>query len=1019
MTSDELVLRESARRRRVGSLIRRHVVLIRRLVLFNAIGLFVLVAGIGVQWATVGLTGPTWSYAIQAIFSIELSYVLNRYLTWNDRQAGSISLLKWNLQRAISTVPNWLGYLLLLHLGLNWLAANLTVTAAFIVVNYVIGDRWTFAHRKWKAATVGSRKERPIIAPGWQPTVSVVVPVKDNSGTIRDTVDAIFRQDYPELAELILVGDFNEPTWESLHDITDPRLVLLEHPYVEGRDANAKRYFGLTKARGEVLALADSDIVMQDNWLSSAIPLLNMQGGGVVCGVMRSITRDFWGNFVDQNVLAAKTPRAEHPYRVTAENCGRKKTKLPVTASAVFTRDVFEAEPIDPSWTYEAYEDYEWFWRVARRRFPVLVSPALVGGHHHRSGRSLFSEYGRSARACACFIHRFPDCPLARKRQLQGILLPPVFLCFLAGAGFVAAAGYGLYLAALAAADCVALAVRELLRTRRLEAVAYPFVGLSLAAAFTVNLTRSLMMPASLDTGVTRTWAAAIRAHRTARIPVRANWPLAAILALQGALSLSLVWSNTAFGDEANYLWTGRLEWAHWLHGAAVPAFALSGAPQIYPPIGAVASAAGGLAGARILSMAFMLITSVLLYQMTKRLFDNRTALVAVALWAVSEPVLRLTFATYDPLACLLIVLSAWLAVRSADSRRRGELVALSALALALGSVTAFSFAIYIPCVLLFAFLAWQYLLGTRTALWCVGWLGVTTVALTVALMTFGHLWSSLFMSTVNRAVLTRQGIALVSGAAWSWDGLLLGLGLAGCALAFASHDRRRWLLVSAVLAGLIVPIYQVRIGTAFSMDKHMAAGTALLAVAAGSTFSRLKLSGLPKPAIAALAAAVIMVPAITGVWYARVTFRDWPNFGPLLAATRQEGIAANRKPVLIDSLNGTFSVYPFEYYLMKGDNWQHWQDNPSQYMSGIRRGAYSAAILCFNSAQLASPDLLSGALSGHGVAPQVLSLAAQGSGRLVRALAASGRYRISAVIPYQSDNENEGPGIFVIWKRA
>ena len=49
-------------------------------------------------------------------------------------------------------------------------------------------------------------------------------------------------------------------------------------------------------------------------------------------------------------------------------------------------------------------------------------------------------------------------------------------------------------------------------------------------------------------------------------------WPLAAVLAIQAAVSLRLVRADTAFQDEALYLWAGHLQWAHWLHGAAVPA---------------------------------------------------------------------------------------------------------------------------------------------------------------------------------------------------------------------------------------------------------------------------------------------------------------------------------------------------------------------------------------------------------------------------------------------------------------
>ena len=62
-------------------------------------------------------------------------------------------------------------------------------------------------------------------------------------------------------------------------------------------------------------------------------------------------------------------------------------------------------------------------------------------------------------------------------------------------------------------------------------------------------------------------------------------WPLLVVLAVQAALSLRLVWADTAFEDEATYLWAGHLEWAHWLHGAVIPPFApyFSGAPVDLP----------------------------------------------------------------------------------------------------------------------------------------------------------------------------------------------------------------------------------------------------------------------------------------------------------------------------------------------------------------------------------------------------------------------------------------------------
>ena len=69
---------------------------------------------------------------------------------------------------------------------------------------------------------------------------------------------------------------------------------------------------------------------------------------------------------------------------------------------------------------------------------------------------------------------------------------------------------------------------------------------------------------------------------------------LVAVLVVQAVLSLRLLGADTAFQDEAAYLWAGHLEWAHWLHGgagAAVRGVFLWGAGDL--------SAAGGAGGQR------------------------------------------------------------------------------------------------------------------------------------------------------------------------------------------------------------------------------------------------------------------------------------------------------------------------------------------------------------------------------------------------------------------------------------
>ena len=159
-------------------------------------------------------------------------------------------------------------------------------------------------------------------------------------------------------------------------------------------------------------------------------------------------------------------------------------------------------------------------------------------------------------------------------------------------------------------------------------------------------------------------------------------------------LSLRLVRADTAFDDEATSLWAGHLEWAHWLHGTPIPQFPkyFSGAPVIYPPLGALADSLGGLAAARLLSLLFMLGATALLWGTTGRLYGRRAALFAAALFAVLGPTLHLgAFATDDALRVVLVALAAWCVVRAGDRGRGTGWMVAAGTALAVANAAAYS----------------------------------------------------------------------------------------------------------------------------------------------------------------------------------------------------------------------------------------------------------------------------------------------------------------------------------------
>ncbi len=578
-----------------------------RFVVFSGIGGAVFFIGLGLQAVLTGRWHvlPVVSYLIQAVVSVEMSFLLNRWLTWRDRGIPFwLSFARFNVQKAVTIALNLALYVALLRLGMNYLVANVVLTAVFTVVNYVAGDRLVFIPSKTRrvepvtpAAPTLARKRR-------RPPVSAVIPCRNNEHTIGAAVLSLLDQDYPGLREIVLIGSPGDSTWKGLAGISHPRLTTRELETPPGvRDANFKRDAAVKMTSGDLIALVDSDIVLPSDWMSRAVGALEDSGASCAAGGMRSFHDSFWGRYTDSTWIGAKTPRIAESYTVTSADFGARGRKPPILANVLFTRELYNSCPIDPMWSHGSYEDYEWFWRVTKAGYGIRVCRDLFGWHHHRRGlRPLAKEYRRSSRGCAYFIRAHRDSPLAKRRLRQALILPIVAIAAAVAAVAAAAEGYAAALAGLLFGCAAVLAVHQVVRSRNLESIAYPAIGLALGLVFTTGLVMNLIR-SGFDTAADSVIPSASskpQAKQPASPPRWRFWPIAVICAVQAALSLALVWSNTAYIDEADYLWVGRLEIAHWLHGTSWPSLyayrTLPGSPVLYPPLGALANNIGGLA---------------------------------------------------------------------------------------------------------------------------------------------------------------------------------------------------------------------------------------------------------------------------------------------------------------------------------------------------------------------------------------------------------------------------------------
>ncbi len=405
----------------------------------------------------------------------------------------------------------------------------------------------------------------------------------------------------------------------------------------------------------------------------------------------------------------------------------------------------------------------------------------------------------------------------------------------------------------------------------------------------------------------------------------RSLLPLTAICAMQACLSLSLVWSNTAFADEAYYLWVGHLEIAHWLHGTSVPQTMLdgnlSGSPFIYPPIGALADSIGGLAGARILSLILMLGTTVLLYFTASRLFSRRAAIIASALWAVSEPTIRLAFATYDPLSIFLTALSVWLIVQAGYRKHRAVIVVASVVTLALANATAYSGMGIDPVAITFALLLWLRLMP-RWQAWFYAACFTAGVAVFLSVLIIAtHSVTGIMYTVLNRNIVDYQSITLVVSDIWKYSGIVIVLCMAGSVVAIAQDGWHRALPV--ILFGcaiFVVPAAQIHDRTATSLDKHLAYGIWFAAMAAGYGLSKLMrpVIGRHKLLIALCCAVAVIYPVTTGWESAWDTYHTWANSAKFVAEFRPVA-AQNPGPFSLSGGAAGQYVHIAEYYTRQG----------------------------------------------------------------------------------------------------
>jgi hypothetical protein len=510
--------------------------------------------------------------------------------------------------------------------------------------------------------------------------------------------------------------------------------------------------------------------------------------------------------------------------------------------------------------------------------------------------------------------------------------------------------------------------------------------------------------------------SAAHRPDRPTRWHVPGGWPLLPVLIVQSLLTLRLVRADTAYQGEALDLWAGHLQWANWLHGAAIPAFPyyFSGAPVIYPPLGAAADSAGGLAGARVLSLVFMLGATTLLWSTARRRYGRRAAFFAAALFAVLGPTLHLgAFATYDAVSLFLVALAAWCVLRAGERGvLPGRMIAAGA-ALALANAASYSTVLFDVLVLILAVLAAFPAPGGRIALRRVAILAATVIAvLGAGLLIGGTNYLNGFKATILTPVAHTNSPLSVLSSTWYWAGILFILAAGGVVISGVRREGRAqtWLLAVLAAAAILGPAEQAWLHTVALLNEHVGVGAWFAAIAAGyaaDRFTAAAQAGREQAVISATCVVALAFPVYLGAAQSQAFATSWPNATAFIRVLRP----------LADHGTGPLLVEDpavAKYYLPSGREWRRWSSTrnivlPSGASTGTTAGIISAGNAATFAYYIAHGYFSYVALNFTDTNPLDQGLAAE--------LHRNPYYHTIDVVPYGTEVKPVGLGTYVIWK--
>jgi len=200
------------------------------------------------------------------------------------------------------------------------------------------------------------------------PRISVIVAIYNAAATVRDCLESLLRLEYPQdRVELLCIDNGSTDDTPQILKAYEGRLKVLR---AERRGPAAARNVGVRCATGDVIALADSDCVVDPQWLRHLVEPLRDARVGVAGGTILSRR--------PCNSIEAFGEQIHDHYRAVYEF----KPPYAITMNWAATRDVVErVGPFNEDLLRGS--DVDWSYRVVSAGYQIAYAPAAIVYHQN------------------------------------------------------------------------------------------------------------------------------------------------------------------------------------------------------------------------------------------------------------------------------------------------------------------------------------------------------------------------------------------------------------------------------------------------------------------------------------------------------------------------------------------------------------------------------------------------------------------------------------------------------------